>query len=350
MRPSLQARWLPLAVALLWIGGCAATPESARVQSQQGPATPSSSTSVNEINQSLSLAAAQSNSSPSDYRLGPDDLIQVTIYNIPESEARVTPRVTTLRVSQQGMIMLPLIGEIAVKGKTTAALEQELAKRYDKYIKRPQIGVLITEYRQRVSVMGAVQKPGVFELTGPKTVIDMLAWAGGVTEKAGNQVHVYRQEAEGARQSYVIDLMVLANSSGLINDRSAAMVNMPVQAGDVINVPQAGMFFVDGAVNKPGSYPLGRYYSLSQALATAGGVNPELADYDSVSIFRRRSPTSVETIPINLSSVMSGSAPDPQIAPDDVIVVPMSSVKYFVKRFVGTIISGVSVGALVGGS
>jgi polysaccharide export outer membrane protein len=110
------------------------------------------------------------------------------------------------------------------------------------------------------------------------------------------------------------------------------------------------MFFVDGAVNKPGSYPLGRYYSLSQALATAGGVNPELADYGSVSIFRRRSPTQVETIPIDLSSVMSGSAPDPQVEPDDVIVVPMSSVKYFVKRFVGTIISGVSVGALVGGS
>jgi polysaccharide export outer membrane protein len=345
----LRAKWLSLAVALLWIGGCAATPESGIVNSPQGPSAPSASPGVNEINQSLSLAAAQSVSSPADYQLGPDDLLQVTIYNIPEQESRVTPRTTVLRVSQQGKIMLPLVGEVAVKGLTTSALEQELTKRYEKYINRPQIGVLITEYRQRVSVMGAVQKPGVFELTGPKTVIDMLAWSGGVTEKAGNQVHVYRQE-QGARQSYVIDLMVLANSSGLINERNAAMVNMPVQSGDVINVPQAGMFFVDGAVNKPGSYPLGRYYSLSQALATAGGVNPELADYGSVSIFRRRSPTQVETIPIDLSSVMSGSAPDPQVEPDDVIVVPMSSVKYFVKRFVGTIISGVSVGALVGGS
>ncbi|HWP58302.1 MAG TPA: polysaccharide biosynthesis/export family protein [Candidatus Acidoferrales bacterium] len=344
-----RARWLSITAALFWLSGCAATPETRMIAPSQG-APAASNPDVNNINQSLSLAAAQSTSSPADYQLGPDDLIQITIFNIPEQESRVTPRTTVVRVSQQGKVVLPLIGEVAVKGMTTAGLEQELTKRYAKYIKQPQVGVLITEYRQRVSVMGAVQKPGVFELTGPKTVIDMLAWAGGVTEKAGNQVHVYRQEPGGGRQSYVIDLMVLANNSGLINDRSAAKVNMPVQAGDVINVPQAGMFFVDGAVNKPGSYPLGRYYTLTQALATAGGVNPELADYGSVSIFRRRGPTTVETIPINLNSVISGGASDPQIEPDDVIVVPMSTAKYFIKRFVGTIISGVSIGALVGGS
>jgi polysaccharide export outer membrane protein len=282
--------------------------------------------------------------------MGPDDLIQVTIYNIPETEARVTPRVTIFRVSQQGNIVLPLVGEITVRGMTTGALEQELAKRYQKYIKNPQIGVLITEYRQRVAVMGAVQKPGVFELTGPKTVIDMLAQAGGVNEKAGNQVHVYRQDDKGQRQNHIIDLMVLANSSGVVSAQNAAMINMPVQAGDLINVPQGGMFFVDGAVNKPGSYPLGRSYTLTQALATAGGVNGELADYDSLSIFRRRSPTSVETIPINLNAVMSGGSADPLIEADDVIIVSTSTMKYLVKRFVGTIISGVSVGAFMGGS
>jgi polysaccharide export outer membrane protein len=347
---SFKARWLALGLALVWISGCTVAPESRIVNPAQGPAPPSASPGVNEINQSLSLAAAQSTSSSADYRLGPDDLMQVTIYNIPEAEARVTPRVTMFRVSQQGNIVLPLVGEMTVKGMTSGALEQELAKRYQKYIKNPQIGVLITEYRQRVSVMGAVQKPGIFELTGPKTVIDMLAQAGGVNERSGNQVHVYRQDNQGQRQSHIIDLMVLANSSGVVSDKNAAMVNMPVQAGDVINVPQAGMFFVDGAVNKPGSYPLGRYYTLSQALATAGGVNGELADYSGVNIFRRRSPTSVETIPIDLNTVMSGSSPDPMVEADDVIVVPTSTVKYLVKRFVGTIISGVSVGAFMGGS
>ncbi|MGH7828215.1 MAG: polysaccharide biosynthesis/export family protein [Candidatus Binatia bacterium] len=352
-----KAGRLSFIVAVLLTFGCGTVPQPAQIAKQKdSEAASPSSTAVNEINQSLSLLASQSTSSPADYRIGPEDLIQVTIYNIPEQEARVTPRTVILRVSQQGVIVVPLIGEISAKGMTTADLERELRKRYAKYIRNPQVGVLITEYRQRVSVMGAVQRPGVFELTGPKSVIDMLALAGGVTEKAGNQVHVYRQDAEGRRQSAVIDLRVLANSAiknvagPNVDSSSAAVVNMPVQGGDVINVPQSGMFFVDGAVRKPGSYPLGRQYTLTQALATAGGVDPELADYSSISIFRRRGPAKVDTIAVNLNTVMEGGAADPQVQPDDVILVPMSGVKYFVKRFVGSIISGVSIGGFVGGS
>jgi polysaccharide biosynthesis/export protein len=331
--------------------GCGSQVERTQPVGAQAQVQPSSSTAVNEINKALSLTAAQSTSSAADYRLGPDDLIQITVYNIPEQEARATPRTVILRVSQQGVIVVPLVGEVPVKGMTSADVERELHQRYAKYIRTPQVGVMVTEYRQRVSVMGAVQKPGVFELTGPKSVIDMLALAGGVTERAGNQVHVYRQDDKGGRQSTVIDLMLLANSAGVMaDDKSGVALNSPLQAGDVVNVPQAGMFFVDGAVGKPGSYPLGRNYTLSQALATAGGVNPELADYSAVSINRRHGPNKMETIAVNLDTVTAGTAADPQVLPDDVILVPMSSFKYFVKRFVGTIISGISIGSFAGGS
>ena len=214
---------------------------------------------------------------------------------------------------------------------TVLGLEKKLREAYDKYIYNPQVGVLIREFRQRASVIGAVQKPGVFELTGPKSVIELLAMAGGVSEKAGNQVHIYRQGANG-RETHVIDLAVLANSTGLINANNAAMINMPVEPGDMINVPEAGTFFVDGAVRKPGSYPLGRRYSLSQALATAGGVDPELNSND-ISIFRRQGPGEIQTIALNLTDVMSGSVADPEIRPDDVIVVPMNTAKYIVKAF-----------------
>jgi polysaccharide export outer membrane protein len=296
------------------------------------------------------MAASNSLGSSADYRLGPDDLIQITIYNIPESDARLTPRTVSLRVSQQGVIVVPLIGEVTAKGMTSGELERELAKRYAKYIRTPHIGVLVVEYRQRVSVMGAVQKAGVFELNGPRTVIDMLALAGGVSDRAGNQVHVYRQDGKGGRASFVIDLTVLANTGGLLNEKNAAMVNMAVEAGDVVNVPQAGMFFVDGAVGRPGSYPLGRNYTLSQALATAGGVNLELADATDISIYRRRGPDQVENIPVDLDSIKAGTAVDPQVQSDDVISVPMSGFKYFVKRFVGTLLTGTSVGSIAGGS
>jgi polysaccharide export outer membrane protein len=339
------------ALSLVLMVGCGAQVERSLPAGSTPQGQASGATAVNEINKALSLTAAQSTSSPADYRIGPDDLIQITLYNIPEQDARATPRTVILRVSQQGAIVVPLVGELQVKGMTTGDVERELHKRYTKYIRTPQVGVMITEYRQRVSVMGAVQKPGVFELTGPKSVIDMLALAGGVTERAGNQVHVYRQDNQGGRQSIVIDLMLLANSAGVMaDDKSGVALNSPLQAGDVVNVPQAGMFFVDGAVGKPGSYPLGRNYTLSQALATAGGVNPELADYGAVSINRRHGANKMETIAVNLDNVMAGTSPDPQVQPDDVILVPMSGFKYFIKRFVGTIISGVSIGSFAGGS
>lgn len=295
---------------------------------------------VEEINKSLSIAAAGSSNSTADYRIGPDDLLQVTIYNIPDQDARVTPRITLVRVSQDGIVVAPLVGPVEVKGKTTRQVEQEFRQRYQKYIKSPQIGVLVTEYRQKVSVMGAVQKPGVFELTGPKTVIDMVAEAGGITAQAGNQVHLYRQDAEGKRQTAVIDLLVLANpTANHVESKDLPLVNVPVQAGDVINVPQAGMYFVDGAVRKPGSYPIGRSYTVTQALATAGGVDPELADYGAITIYRRRSPTDMEAIPYDLDEVRARKRDDLQVQADDVIVVPMSGAKYFVKRFVGSLFS-----------
>ncbi len=311
--------------------------------------------SVSDINRTLA-ALAGSTAISGDYRVGPEDLLQITLYNVtaetaltPSSDARMTPRTLSIRVSQQGIIALPLLGEIKVSGMTASDVENALRKAYEKYIYNPQVGVFVTEYRQRVSVIGAAVKTGVFELTGPKTVIDILAMAGGVTEKAGTQVHIYRQGPNG-RETHVIDLLALASNASLINADNAGLITMPVQAGDVINIPPAGTFFVDGAVRKPGPYPLGRHYSLSQALATAGGVDPELNSSD-ITIFRRKGPSSgMEPISVDYAAVLAGSAVDPQIEEDDVILVPMSSAKYFVKRFIGSLVDGISIGSFAHGS
>ena len=311
--------------------------------------TSTSSTFAADINRNIVAAAMQQISgSPSDYQIGPEDLLEITLFNVPEApgmERQVTPRATTVRVSQQSQISLPVVGAISVKGLTVSGLEHKLREAYDKYIHNPQIGVLVKEFRQRVSIIGAVQKPGVFELTGPKTISEILAMAGGVTDKAGSQVHIYRQGSNG-RETHVIDLVVLANSIGLINANNAGMINMPVEPGDMINIPEAGMFFVEGAVHKPGSYLLGRRYSLMQALATAGGVDAELNSND-ISIIRREGPGEVQTIALNLAGVMNGSVADPQVQPDDVIVVPMSTAKFIVKRFIGTLVGGSSISSFM---
>jgi polysaccharide export outer membrane protein len=330
---------------------CGAVPGSPPItnRSEGSAAVSNAPTFAADLNRNIAAAAMlQSSAVSTDYKIGPEDLLEITLYNIPEAhgmERQVTPRMTLVRVSQQGQISLPVVGEIEVKGLTVSAAEQRLRERYDKYLYNPQVGVLVKEFRQRVSIMGAVQKAGLFELTGPKTVIEILAMAGGVTEKAGSQIHIYRVGPK-ERENHIIDLSVLANSMGLVNAMNANTVNMPVQPGDMINVPEAGMFFVDGAVRKPGSYLLGRRYSLTQALASAGGIDREL-NSNEISIFRRNGPGKVETLVFDLDAVLAGSAADPELQPDDVILLPVSSGKYFVKRFVGTLVGGLSIGSFI---
>lgn len=345
-----SSRLLFLSLITLLGGGCAPVSQSPITPPDSPSASPShrrnATPTLADINRTLASVAMQGRVSLSDYRIGAEDLLEITLFNVSGADGRVTPRTVRMRVSQRGVITLPLLGDISVMGLTVAAVEQALRERYDKYIHNPQVGVLVTEYRQRVSVIGEVQRPSIVELTGPMTVLELLAQAGGVTERAGSQVHIYRQVPEG-RQSFVIDLSALASNIGLINDKGAPFVNMPVQAGDVINVPQAGMFFVDGAVRSPGSYQLSRRSTLTQVLATAGGVVTDLADYSDISIFRRQNSGEVETIHLDLNEILAGNFADPQIEADDVIIVPISTSKYILKRFVGTIISGFSVGALI---
>jgi polysaccharide export outer membrane protein len=334
-------------LALLFAGilatGCGTMPPSSPPTSfpTGGPAT---SGAVANINRDLLSAAAQPSSPSADYRIGPEDMLQITLYNIPGSaavvgiggtvqttEATLTPRTLAVRVSQTGVINLPLFGEVFVNGLTVSGLEEKLRQLYDKYIYNPQVGVLVTDYRQKASVIGAVHKPGELVISGPKTLIDVLAMAGGVTPAAGTQVHLYRR-GPNEQESYVIDLLVLASNPGSYNDKN---INQPIQAGDVVNVPQAGMFFVDGAVKTPGAYPLSRQYSLTQALATAGGV---VVDFNSssISIFRRK--TGMEPMSFDLDAILAGSTSDPQIEADDVIVVPINTLKYVYFRVLGQIV------------
>ena len=318
-------------LALLFAGvlatGCATMPQPPTPTSlpTSGPAP---ATEIANINRSLISAAAQPSSPAGDYRIGPEDMLQITLYNVP-GDATATPRTTSVRVSQTGLINLPVLGEVSVTGSTVSGLEEKLRQLYDKYIYNPQVGVLVMDFRQKVSMIGAVTKPGDFVISGPKTLIDLLSMAGGVTPDAGTQVHLYRRGPNGT-ENYVIDLLVLASNPGSYNDKN---INLPLQAGDVVNVPQAGMFFVYGAVRTPGSFPVDRRYTLKQALAKAGGLDIDLSSSDIV-IYRRKDPKEdVQAIPIDFAAVLAGSVVDPPVEADDIIVVPVSTLKYVWNRY-----------------
>ena len=323
---------LVLSLAALFVSGCSMTaPQPPPLP--PGNLTPSP---LVEVNQAIAALALQTSSSPADYNIGAQDLLRITLFNIAETDTGgVIPRVTEVVVSQRGEITLPMLGDMVVAGVTPAALETELKGKYKTYFHNPQVGVLVKEYHsQRISVIGSVQHPGIFSLSGPKTLIDLLAMASGVAADAGSQVHLYRQGQEG-RQNYIVDLYALTNNTGSLN--------LPVQDGDVINVPKAGMFFVDGAVRKPGSYPLDRPYTFTQALATAGGADNSEAKSSEITIFRRRGPVETETISVNMGAILSGGAIDPPIAANDVIFVPTSMPKYIVKQFLGLVGMGIGI-------
>src|SRR5919106_3359845 len=143
-------------LAMMVAGACATgTAPEATVSSVRGrPIQPS----VSEINHALATLAGSTSAISGDYRIGPEDLLQITLYNVtaetaltPSSDSRLTPRTTMVRVSQQGQLSLPLLGEIKVSGMTPSEVESTLRRAYEKYIYHPQIGVLVTEYKQRVS-------------------------------------------------------------------------------------------------------------------------------------------------------------------------------------------------------
>jgi len=287
---------------------------------------------VQEMNEKLVMRNLASSRTPyRDYKIGPEDLLEITVFEVEKLNK-------TVRVSAQGNISLPLLGVLRVKGLTANELEIEIRDLLgEKYIQDPQVSVFIKEYRnQRISVIGMVDKPGVFEVSGQKTVLDMLAMAGGLKEDAGQLMFLIRsspgdqeapKETEGAPPQYpltlVIDLEELLVKGNLT-------LNVPTYTGDVINIPASGKVFVGGEVSKPGGFPLrGKKLTVSQAIALAEGLKPE-ADGTQIKIFRSAAKgNGKEIITVNYEAIVKGQADDLALKENDILVVPKSGMKRF---------------------
>uniref|UniRef100_A0A7V4GA85 Polysaccharide export protein n=1 Tax=Desulfobacca acetoxidans TaxID=60893 RepID=A0A7V4GA85_9BACT len=281
----------------------------------------------------LSQALAAPRADYQDYKIGPEDLLEVTFFGQNELYREV-------RVNGQGEIDLPLVGAAKVGGLSPHQASKKLAAMYQegRFLKNPQITVSVKEYRhQRVAVSGAVNKPDYYEIIGPRTLLEVLGMAGGLNEKAGDVVHVIRQAkadnnpAPGKLQqvqsftpgseTIVIDL------NRLVNDNSAAL-NVPVKNGDVVFVPFAKNAYVLGAVNKPGNVPVKENITVAQAVAMAGGTNPMLAS-SKVSVVRFDERGERITIPLNLDSITKGAAADLALKDNDIIYVHESVFRRF---------------------
>ena len=188
-----------------------------------------------------------------------------------------------MRVSSNGEISLPLLGEVDIEGKTASAAETMIENSYrDTYIKDPHVSIFVQEhYSQRVTVVGEVKNPGTYDYPSRQRLLDAIALAGGLTEEAGRIAQVRRlsSAARGSEQSYLVDLNKLVNEG-------KTELNLAINGGDVIFIPEAGSFYVDGAVRRPGKYPIKDAVSINEALLAAGGMAP-YADEDDAYLLRK---------------------------------------------------------------
>ena len=271
-----------------------------------------------------------------DYKVGPEDLLAIEFFG-QEDLNRET------RVNGRGEISLPLIGAMAVNGKSPAEIETQLVQAYKtgRFIKNPQLSVSVKEYRhQRVMVTGAVANPGSYEVIGPRTLLEMLGKAGGIIDKpemkAGDLVYVSRaQNAPDLRKpasrkteqtpqetnNIAIDLRRLLSGDGM-------QLNIPIKNGDVIYVPPAKMAFVLGAVKKPGEVPVRDNLTVTQAVAMSQGQDLILAS-NNVTLLRFGEQGERLAIPVNLKGITSGNDPDPLLKPNDIVFVHESGVRRF---------------------
>jgi len=179
----------------------------------------------------------------SEYRIGPRDLLEIKV----QEDEKLN---TTTRISEDGKINIPLIGEVLVEGNTARELERLLAQKFEAWYHDPHVFVTIKEHQSKqVSVQGAVTRQGFVQLLGRKTLLDVITEAGGlIAREAGREIIVLRQVAGGppVRLSIPVDDLML---------KGDPKYNIPLEAGDsiIVQIDRQVQIYVYGAVRNPGA-------------------------------------------------------------------------------------------------
>ncbi len=286
-----------------------------------------------------------------DYVLGPDDVIAI---NALDAEEVSSP---SIRIDPSGYISLPLLGRLLAAGHTVESLEKDLSTRLKVYVKEPVIAVTIVEYRsQPVSVIGAVNQSGVHRLAGRKTLIEILAEAGGLRPEAGSLVKITRTAEWGMipLESAVMDetgqFSVAEVSLNGIIQATNPEDNIIIFPNDVISVPRAHLVYVIGEVRRPGGFVLNERRTVSglHAVAMAEGFTAAAAPQRAIVLRPSGNSEHVE-IAANLRDILNGKANDLELLPDDILFVPNSAARTVLGRTLQTALSAITSTAIYRG-
>lgn len=236
-----------------------------------------------------------------EYPIGPGDIVKITVYNNPDLT-------TEAEISQNGSISFPLVGEVKVGGLSRAEAEKAISASLGQggFVPNAHVNMLVLQYRsQQVSVIGEVNKPGKYPINQMVTVTDLIAMAGGITQKGGNTVTIIKKDGNGRTAQYEVDFKrVLAGGD--------VAKNVRIDSEDIIYVAPAPVFYIYGEVRQPGAYPLAADLTVRQALSLGGGLTPRGSERG-IQIDRKGPNGQVTTRRARLTD---------KVRPDDVVQVP----------------------------
>jgi polysaccharide biosynthesis/export protein len=297
-----------------------------------------------------------------DYRIGAGDVIDIQV--------NLAPEISTLsRVNSDGTILMPVIGRIRAQQKTSEELSEEIAAGLKgSYLKNPIVKVAIKHiYSSTYLIQGAVRQPGVYQVEGQPTLLELLTLSGGLADNHGTTAFIIRriktkpsapalptsglvapeEPSEPAESTASSSLPAASPSYEVLKANIAGLFkgnfeqNSPLEPGDIVNIPTSDFFFITGEVRTPGSYSFKDGTTLRQAISMAQGMTPNAVS-SRVMIFRENERGQSYELKVNLNDVLRGKAKDLPLMVNDVLVVPNNTFKSSVLPVLSAFGSGFS--------
>ena len=282
------------------------------------------------VAQNPSAQSQGGSDSVEEYKIGPDDVLQISVADAPEFGGK-------FRVSDAGLIEIARIPKpIHAEGQTALELSHTIQRGLleAKQLRDPRVSVFVEEYHGRtVTVLGAVNKPNTYALARRATVLDAISMASGTLPNAGSIVTVMRGSASAEATGTAVGSVQIIDLSRLAKGEDSA-TNVEVRNGDVISVSNAQVVYVVGAVTKPGGFTLNNPnegITVVQAIALAEGFRSVAATHHAVIVRQSKDNQARREIPVDIAQMMKGKATDMLLAPNDIVYVPESSGKKTLK-------------------
>lgn len=249
--------------------------------------------------------------------LGPADLLDISVYGVPELSQKA-------RINNSGDVYLPLIDYVHLGGLTLEEAQSVIEKRLSDggFVNNPHVILLVSESASSsVTLMGEVARPGPYNVAGERHILDLISVAGGFTERASRVITITHRSDPTHTTSVKLPPDFAPSDPN----------NVVVEPGDTLVVQHGPVFYVVGDVGKPSAFVSDSdNLTILKAIALAGGAN-KTASMGGTTILRK-TPQGTQLIKIPLQKIMSAKVPDVPMQSEDILFVPSSTRKVVAAR------------------